>query len=96
MNRIYILLTAVLMATALNASAQSKNFKLGQWTEIHNSVVKELNRSYVDSLPVDRMMRASSSTTTIMTVFFIFTDLLPLRSFQGAASSEHCRRCRRC
>ena len=41
------------------ASAQSRGFKLGQWSEIYNSVVKELNRSYVDSLPVDRMMRAS-------------------------------------
>lgn len=40
------------------ASAQSKSFKLGQWTEIHSSIVKELNRSYVDSLPVDRIMRA--------------------------------------
>ena len=41
------------------ASAQSRGFKLGQWSEIYNSVVKELNKSYVDSLPVDRMMRAS-------------------------------------
>ena len=40
------------------ASAQSKTFKLGQWCEIQNSIVRELNRSYVDSLPVDRMMRA--------------------------------------
>ena len=38
--------------------AQSQSFKLGQWTEIHNSIIKELNRSYVDSLPVDRIMRA--------------------------------------
>lgn len=43
---------------AEQASAQSKSFKLGQWTEIHNSVIKELNRSYVDSLPLDRIMRA--------------------------------------
>ncbi len=40
------------------ASAQTKNFKLGQWTEIQNSILKELNRSYVDSLPVDRIQRA--------------------------------------
>ena len=39
-------------------NAQSKGFKLGQWTEIHNGIVKELSRSYVDSLPVDKMMRA--------------------------------------
>lgn len=53
------------MATAMTfisisvLSAQSKSFKLGQWTEIHNSILKELNRSYVDSLPVDRIMRSS-------------------------------------
>ena len=40
------------------ASGQSQSFKLGQWTEIQNSILKELNRSYVDSLPVDRIERA--------------------------------------
>ena len=49
---------AMTFAAAYTADAQSKSFKLGQWTEIQNSIVKELNRSYVDSLPVDRMMRA--------------------------------------
>lgn len=49
---------AMILAAAYTADAQSKSFKLGQWTEIQNSIVKELNRSYVDSLPVDRMMRA--------------------------------------
>ena len=55
-----ILLAAVAVSSfySISASAQSKGFKLGQWTEIHNSIVKELNRSYVDSLPVDRIMRA--------------------------------------
>ena len=43
---------------AHTASAQSSTFKLGQWIEIQNSIVKELNKSYVDSLPVDRMMTA--------------------------------------
>ena len=46
---------AALACTA--ASGQSKSFKLGQWVEIQNSILKELNRSYVDSLPVDRIMR---------------------------------------
>ena len=50
--------TAIALAASASLSAQSKSFKLGQWTEIHNSIVKELNRSYVDSLPVDRIMRA--------------------------------------
>ena len=60
MRRLSIIVAAAMTVFAVQtASAQSKGFKLGQWTEIHNSVVKELNRSYVDSLPVDRMMRAS-------------------------------------
>ena len=49
---------AMALAASATLSAQSKSFKLGQWTEIHNSIVKELNRSYVDSLPVDGIMRA--------------------------------------
>ena len=56
---IYIIIAAAaVIFAAHDATAQSKSFKLGQWTEIHNSIVKELNRSYVDSLPVDRIMRA--------------------------------------
>ena len=45
-------------ALAVVSSAQSRSFKLGQWTEIYNSIVKELNRSYVDSLPADRIFKA--------------------------------------
>lgn len=53
-----IMATAMIASVAEPSSAQSQSFKLGQWTEIHNSVIKELNRSYVDSLPIDRIMRA--------------------------------------
>ena len=49
---------AMFFVGGMTAHAQSKSFKLGQWTEIHNSIIRELNRSYVDSLPVDRIMRA--------------------------------------
>ncbi len=49
---------AMLLASATALSAQSQSFKLGKWAEIQSSVIKELNRSYVDSLPVDRIMRA--------------------------------------
>ena len=60
MRRLSIIVAAAMAFFAVQtASAQSRGFKLGQWSEIYNSVVKELNRSYVDSLPVDRMMRAS-------------------------------------
>ena len=51
--------TVLLLALTFSAGAQTKSFKLGKWTEIHNSILKELNRSYVDSLPVDRIERAA-------------------------------------
>ena len=56
---ILIMAAAMTFFAAYTADAQSKSFKLGKWTEIHNSIVKELNRSYVDTLPVDRIMRAA-------------------------------------
>ena len=52
---ICIVLAALIAATTL--SGQSKSFKLGQWVEINNGILKELNRSYVDSLPLDRIQR---------------------------------------
>jgi carboxyl-terminal processing protease len=62
MNRrnifIFVVAIAVCMIWQLPLSAQSQSFRLGKWTEIHNALVKELNRSYVDTLPVDRIMRA--------------------------------------
>ena len=56
---ILLMAAAMTFFAAYTADAQSKSFKLGKWTEIHNSIVKELNRSYVDTLPVDRIMRAA-------------------------------------
>ena len=53
-----LLLSLALCALCLAAPAQSKSFKLGKWTEIQSSILKELNRSYVDSLPLDRIERA--------------------------------------
>ena len=53
-----IMAAAIAFLATTTAAGQSKSFKLGQWTEIHSAIVKELNRSYVDSLPVDRIMRA--------------------------------------
>ena len=53
-----LLAAATLFTLSYSADAQSKSFKLGQWTEIQNSILKELNLSYVDSLPTDRIMRA--------------------------------------
>ncbi len=53
------LIAIALASVCICASAQTKGFKLGKWTEIHSSILKELNRSYVDSIPVDRMERAA-------------------------------------
>ena len=57
-NGIAAALAIVSAAICTDSFAQSRSFKLGQWVEIENSILKELNRSYVDSLPLDRMMKA--------------------------------------
>jgi carboxyl-terminal processing protease len=50
------LLAAILvLAACLEAGAQSKLFKLGQSVEVNTAILQELNRSYVDSLPVSKM-----------------------------------------
>ena len=57
MNRIFLtfFMAAVMIFTASpSADAQSHDFKLGKWTQIHSSILKELNLSYVDTLPVDK------------------------------------------
>ena len=48
---------AGLLLTAGSVAAQSKSFTLGKWVEVHNAILKELNRSYVDSLEVGRIQR---------------------------------------
>lgn len=57
MKRVLAILSVVLFAP-LVLNAQSRPFTLGKWVEIQNALLKELNYSYVDSLPVDRMERA--------------------------------------
>ena len=52
-----ILTLIILLVLGLSAGAQSPRFKLGKWTEIQTAILQELNRSYVDSLPVDRIER---------------------------------------
>lgn len=54
----FVAAAAFLLGTCINSEAQSRGFKLGQWTEIHNSVVRQLNQTYVDTLDVDRIMKA--------------------------------------
>ena len=57
MKRITILLSVAAVITGVTASAQSKNFRMGQWVEINNAILKELSESYVDSLPLSRIER---------------------------------------
>ena len=56
MKRFFVAVAA--LAVTLSASAQSKSFTLGKWVEVENAILKELNRSYVDSLQVGRIERA--------------------------------------
>ncbi len=53
----YILTALAAFLVSLSASAQSKSCSLGKWVELHNAILKELNRSYVDSLEVGRIER---------------------------------------
>lgn len=43
---------------SVTAGAQSGKFELGKWVEINNAILRELSRSYVDSLPLNRIERA--------------------------------------
>ena len=47
---------ASLLAGQLHA--QSSSFTLGKWVEVNNAILKELSRSYVDSLELGRIERA--------------------------------------
>ena len=51
-------LIPVFCLICLAAGAQSRDFTQGKWVEVYNSILKELNRSYVDSLPSGRVQRA--------------------------------------
>ncbi|MBR1632424.1 MAG: S41 family peptidase [Bacteroidales bacterium] len=53
MKKSIIILSALLAAVPV--FAQSRAFKLGKYIEIQAAVLKELNRSYVDTLPMDRL-----------------------------------------
>ena len=49
---------ALLAAVQTPAGAQSKSFNLARWMQTETALLQELNRSYVDSLPVERMQKA--------------------------------------
>jgi len=47
-----------MLTLSVTAFAQSQNFSLGQSLEIQNSILRNLSRTYVDSLEYDKIMRA--------------------------------------
>lgn len=57
MKRLLTIFLSITVAV-VSSFAQSQPKDPRQWTELQNSIIMELNRSYVDSLPVDRVMRA--------------------------------------
>ena len=57
MKRTLTAILLILFCATLPAAAQSTRFKLGKWTEIRTAILQELGRSYVDSLPIDRIER---------------------------------------
>ena len=57
-RNVFLLAALAGLCIGTAAQGQSKNFTLGQWVEMHNAILKELNRSYVDSLEVGRIERA--------------------------------------
>jgi len=63
MRKIFLFLTAFtasLFLLSSNASAQSQPFRIGKWVEVHNAILSELTRSYVDTLPLQRMEKAAA------------------------------------
>ena len=53
-----IIIAIALAALSLAATAQTKSFNLARWMQTESALLQELNRSYVDSLPVERMQKA--------------------------------------
>jgi len=52
------LLLLVTLSMSLVTGAESRDFKLGQWIQINNSILKGLDTYYVDTLSYDRIMKA--------------------------------------
>lgn len=61
MKKHLTLILSVFLTLSFNidSQAQSKSFKLGQWVETQHAIIKELNMGYVDTLPIQQMMRKS-------------------------------------
>ena len=58
MRKAVIVLTACLALYGISYG-QSKDFRLARWMQIQSSIIKELDKSYVDTLPVSKMEKAA-------------------------------------
>lgn len=71
----YILSAGLILLSSSYSFAQSKDFKIGKWIEINNQILQELNRVYVDSLPIDRMQR--SAIDAMLSSLDPYTEYVP-------------------
>lgn len=55
----YLCAAAFFACFMTTSYGQSRSFTLGKWVEIENSILQALYSSYVDTLPTERMMKAS-------------------------------------
>ena len=58
MRKAVIVLSACLALSGISYG-QSKDFRLARWMQIQSSIIKELDKSYVDTLPVSKMEKAA-------------------------------------
>lgn len=81
---------AASMLVCLAVSAQSRNFNLGKWTEIHASILKELNRSYVDTLPLDRMEKEGiNAMLSVLDPYTIYVPAEDNKDFEMMISNTY-------
>lgn len=73
MKRFLILVLAV--SAAMSASAQSSNFQLGKSIETQYSVLKEISRSYVDTVNFEKMM--SEGIAAMLSTLDPYTIFIP-------------------
>ena len=74
MKRFKYILTLVLCASmALSLSAQSDSFKAGKNLNVQFSILKELQRSYVDTVQMDELVLDGSNALKIRSLHYLCT-----------------------
>jgi carboxyl-terminal processing protease len=76
MKKIFVLLTAIISFQLMVAqSADKKNFEIAKSLDIFNSIVKELNLYYVDSIPMQDVVKAGIDA--MLTKLDPYTNFIP-------------------